>query len=54
MSKRLHVVPRDDGWAVHREGADRDSAHAPTQSEAVERAAEIALFLLHQQVEYQI
>ncbi len=42
MSKRLHVVPRGDGWAVRREGADRDSVHAPTQSEAAERAAEIA------------
>ena len=42
MSKRLHVVPRDGGWAVVREGAERDSFHTSTQSQAFDRAAEIA------------
>jgi len=28
MAKRdVHVVPRDGGWAVRREGASRDSSH---------------------------
>lgn len=39
MSKRkpVHVTPRDEGWAVIREGADRASSVHPTQEEA-ERA----------------
>jgi hypothetical protein len=42
MSKRLHIVPRGNGWGVRRENAERDSAHTNTQREAAERAAEIA------------
>lgn len=41
-NNRLHVVKRDDGWGVRREGAERDSARASTQREAYERAREIA------------
>lgn len=37
MSKKnVHVVPREDGWAVRRGGADRDSSHHPTQSDAID------------------
>ncbi len=44
MAKKedVHVVRRDDGWAVRRENADRDSSHHPTQEKAIERAREIA------------
>jgi len=39
MPKRnVHVVPRDDGWAVRREGAGRDSSHHGTQGEAIDAA----------------
>jgi uncharacterized protein YdaT len=38
----VHVVPRDGGWAVRREKAERDSSHHPTQEKAIERAREIA------------
>lgn len=39
MAKRdIHVVPRDGGWAVVREGADRASSLHNTQTEALERA----------------
>ena len=34
MPKQVHIVPRDDGWAVRREGAKRDSSHHDTQNEA--------------------
>jgi hypothetical protein len=33
-----HVVRRDDGWGVRREGAGRDSGHYPTQREAEDAA----------------
>lgn len=33
--KSVHVVPRDNGWAVRRSGADRDSSHHPTQADAI-------------------
>jgi hypothetical protein len=39
----VHVVPRTSGgWAVRRGGADRASATAPTQREAIERGKQIA------------
>jgi len=41
-SKRLHVVPRKDGWAVKREGAKRDSVHTDTQNQAAQRATDTA------------
>jgi hypothetical protein len=37
-SKNLHIVPRDDGWGVRREGASRVSSIHDTQS-AAERVA---------------
>lgn len=37
-----HVVKRDDGWAVRREGAGRDSSKHNTQADAIDRAREIA------------
>jgi len=37
MSKRnVHVVPREDGWAVLKEHAERDSSHHGTQAEALD------------------
>ena len=38
MSRKrdVHVVPREDGWAVRREGASRDSSHHDRKSDAVE------------------
>jgi hypothetical protein len=37
-----HVVPNPDGgWDVRAPGADRSSAHLPTQAEAIDRAREI-------------
>ena len=36
MSKKnVHIVPRDSGWAVVREGSERDSSHHNTQTEAI-------------------
>lgn len=40
MSDR-HVVPADDGWHVEKKGAQRASARAATQAEAIMRALEI-------------
>jgi hypothetical protein len=41
MSKRIHVVPRDAGWAARREDASRvESIHA-TQAEAAARSTAI-------------
>jgi uncharacterized protein (DUF433 family) len=40
--KNLHVVPRDNGWAVIGEGNQRETLRTPTQREAIERAREIA------------
>lgn len=34
MSKRIHVVPHDDGWATRREGASRVGSIHGTQAEA--------------------
>ena len=42
MKTNQHVVQRPNGWAVLGEGNERDTAVYPTQSEAVERAQEIA------------
>jgi hypothetical protein len=38
MSRKrdVHVVPREDGWAVRREGASRDSSHHDRKSDAVD------------------
>lgn len=37
-----HVVPNPDGgWDVKAPGAERSSAHKPTQGEAIDRAREI-------------
>lgn len=34
----IHVVPRAEGWAVRREGAERDSSHHDRKSDAMETA----------------
>ena len=34
--KDIHVVPRDNGWGVRREGASRDSSHHDRKSDAVD------------------
>lgn len=38
----VHVVPRDDGWAVKKTHAERASAVFDRQSEAIDRAKELA------------
>lgn len=39
---RRHVVPNDDGgWDVTADGAERASAKAETQTEAIDRARQI-------------
>ena len=39
MSKKdIHVVPRDGGWAVKREGASRDSSHHDRKTDAIDTA----------------
>jgi len=43
MSRNYHVVPRDDGWAVLREGADRAGSVHDTQSEAIDVGRERAI-----------
>lgn len=43
MSKRdIHVVPRNGGWAVRREGAERDSSHHDRKSDAMDAARDTA------------
>lgn len=37
-----HVVKRDDGWAVKRQGASRDTSHHETQQQAIREASQIA------------
>lgn len=32
----VHVVPRDGGWAVKREGSSRDSSHHERKSDALD------------------
>ena len=36
MSRNYHVVPRDDKWAVLREGADKAGSLHDTQGEAID------------------
>jgi len=44
MSRRnIHVVPRDTGWALRREGNVRPTSVYPTQKDAVEAARRIAI-----------
>jgi hypothetical protein len=38
MSKRIHVVPHDSGWAARREGASRVGSTHGTQAQATEAA----------------
>src|ERR687893_1225580 len=50
----VHVEPRENGWAVVREGRERASSVHPTQSEAAKEGREIARreeteFFLHAQ-----
>ena len=40
--KNEHVVPRNEGWAVRREGSDKVSKLFDTQSEAMDYAGRIA------------
>ena len=42
MGRNQHVVPRGHGWAVRGEGTARDNSHPDTQTQAAERAREIA------------
>jgi hypothetical protein len=43
MSKKdIHVVPRDGGWAVRREHAERDSSHHDRKSDAMNAARDTA------------
>ena len=37
-----HVVKREDGWAVRREGAGKDTSHHNTQEQAIRTGTEIA------------
>ena len=50
--KPVHVTPRDDGWAVVREGNDRASSVHRTQKEVEQKGRQTArnyktVFLLH-------
>ena len=38
MSKRIHVVPHNSGWATRTEGASRVGGTHPTQAEAATAA----------------
>ena len=38
----LHVVPRNDGWAVRTEGRSRATSVHPSQREAIEAARKLA------------
>ena len=40
--KNLHVVPRDGGWGVRREGGQRDSSRHGTQKDAIDAARDTA------------
>ncbi len=42
MGKNVHIVPRDDGWAVKKEGNDRASSVHPTQREAIDAGRDAA------------
>jgi hypothetical protein len=39
---RYHVTPKDGGWQVKREGAQRATSKHPTQGEALEAARRVA------------
>lgn len=41
-SNNQHVLPRDDGWAVKKAGASRDTKVFNKQSDAIEHAKDIA------------
>lgn len=41
-SKRIHIVPAEDGWAVKREKSDRASALTDTKAEADAIARDMA------------
>lgn len=41
-SKRIHVTPRPEGWAVQREKGDRASALTDTKAEAEKIARDLA------------
>ncbi len=43
MGKNQWVSPRDDGWAVHGEGNEKDTKLFSTQKEAAEYARQIAV-----------
>lgn len=43
MSKRIHVVPHNQGWATRREGATRVSSVHPTQTAATQQARTTAI-----------
>ena len=43
MGKNIHVVPRDQGWAVRREGSSYDTSTHHTQEEARQAAKQIAI-----------
>ena len=40
--KTTHVVPRPDGWAVKKGGAQRASSLHPTQKEAIQEARQLS------------
>lgn len=40
--KNVHVVPRNDGWVIRKEGNSRATSVHQTQRDAVEAAREIA------------
>ncbi|MHC1593975.1 MAG: DUF2188 domain-containing protein [Methanotrichaceae archaeon] len=44
MTKRKehHVVPNDDGWAVKKSGAKRDTKHFDLKSDAVDFARDVS------------
>ncbi len=42
MGKNQHVVPRQGGWAVQGAGNERATSIHDTQTEAIDRAREIA------------
>ena len=42
MGKNVHVVPRDEGWALRKEGNTRDTARFPTQKDAIEAGRGVA------------
>ena len=42
MAAGVHIVQRQTGWAVIREGATRDSSHHATQAEAIAQGTETA------------